>query len=426
MAIGRMRGKLQDSCYFEGINKFLTALIALAVILNTNSIWTSVPGVGSSFVNLLYLILIISILGIIVLNFKKYEFNKLPNILFLTVYFSIYLIYVFTTNYVSFSFGAKLLVAFLAFEMYFLKQKETGLPILLKFYVNWIVVIGIISLFFWLFGSFLNIIQPSNFVFSKWASFNGYPIAVPSYLNMYFITQYINGIPRNSAIFTEAPMAALNFLMAFSINTLLDLNKKMSKFKSVILFLCILTTFSVTGYIGLIIIITYKFFSYRFKDKILNQIKVIMVIVLFFISVVLVNKIFTQKIGTESGNIRIDDYIAGYKAWKTHPIMGVGLVSTSVQQYMSMWRSYNLGYSNSLMDLLSHGGIYLFIPYVLAWLKSLIYSVRIKDYNLLIFTIIVLYLFSTTIFTNSFLIILIFVYLGNINLIQLRAESEER
>lgn len=176
--------------------------------------------------------------------------------------------------------------------------------------------------------------------------------------------------------------------------------------------LAVISTFSSTGYIGIVLLITYKMIFNNFGKKEVNYLGIFGIIMLLIVSVLIINSIFSQKMTTESGSIRRDDYLAAFNAWKTSPIFGVGLVSDSVKSYMSLWRNYNLGFSNSLMDVLSHGGLYLFLLYIMAAIKGVMSGVKARNYNMIMFVFIVFYLFATTIFTNTFLILAVFIWIA--------------
>ena len=410
--MGYERAKVVDFIKNKYLYKFVTFILSFLLILNTNSIWTTIPGTKEKFINILYLVLPVCIF--FSLLSVKIDSIKFRNILVLTIFFLIYfsIFLIVPVNRASISLGLKLLVSFLSFLLYFGLCNDTKkFPLIFEYYINWMVIIGIISLVLWMLVSCMRILQFNSSILSDWSTFNGYAARISSYHGIYFETQYLNNIPRNSAIFPEAPMASLHFLVALSLNFLFC-QGKFSKVKNLLLILAIISTLSSTGYIGIVLLFTYKMVFFKFKNNTLNYLKFLWVIVFLIGSIVVVNLIFSQKIGSESGNIRKDDYLAAFNAWKTSPIFGVGLVSDTVKNYMSLWRSYNLGFSNSLMDVLAHGGLWLLVVYVGAGLKGAISNLKIKNFNMIMFIIMVFYLFATTIFTNSFLILAVFVWIA--------------
>ena len=81
-----------------------------------------------------------------------------------------------------------------------------------------------------------------------------------------------------------------------------------------------------------------------------------------------------------------------------HPLFGGGFESLEyLQQFMPEWRSFDVGFSNSPMEILAQGGIYLAVPYVYAFISSLITSIRAKNINKLAVTVIFAYLFTFTV-----------------------------
>ncbi|CAX67034.1 O-antigen ligase family protein [Lactobacillus johnsonii] len=410
--MGYERAKVVDFIKNKYLYKFVTFILSFLLILNTNSIWTTIPGTKEKFINILYLVLPVCIF--FSLLSVKIDSIKFRNILVLTIFFLIYfsIFLIVPVNRGSISLGLKLLVSFISFLLYFGLCTDTKkFPLIFEYYINWMVIIGIVSLVLWMLVSCMRILQFNSSILSDWSTFNGYAARISSYHGIYFETQYLNNIPRNSAIFPEAPMASLHFLVALSLNFLFC-QGKFSKAKNLLLILAIISTLSSTGYIGIVLLFTYKMVFYKFKNNTLNYLKFLWIVVFLIGSIVIVNLIFSQKIGSESGNIRKDDYLAAFNAWKTSPIFGVGLVSDTVKNYMSLWRSYNLGFSNSLMDVLAHGGLWSLVVYVGAGLKGIISNLKIKNFNMIMFVVMTFYLFATTIFTNSFLILAVFIWIA--------------
>ena len=64
------------------------------------------------------------------------------------------------------------------------------------------------------------------------------------------------------------------------------------------------------------------------------------------------------------------------------------------------------------MDILAHGGLYLLVIYIGSGIKGFISNLKIKNFDMIMFIIILFYLFATTIFTNSFLILATFIWIA--------------
>ena len=92
------------------------------------------------------------------------------------------------------------------------------------------VFIAVLSVIMWILCSLIKVIPPTGTIPFNWTAVNGVYSFIPTYGHIYFETQDINlpfigNIIRNTAVFTEAPMASLNFCIAF----LLKLNENSYK-----------------------------------------------------------------------------------------------------------------------------------------------------------------------------------------------------
>lgn len=383
------------------IYKIIAFCLAVIIIFNSNSIWITVPGKSSHYFNIIFFSLIILVgISFFVISIPQRIFTV--NFLIAICVFFYILIYAFQpVNISDYAYVLKLDVIIIFTLLYYALYCNDKLPRVMQFYVDIVTIIGIISLLFWILGSNLHLINTNKYILSTWSSFNNWAQLVPSYFNIYFEPQQINGLIRNSAIFPEAPMASLHFTVALSIEWLLRKNDKFHIAKLVILIICIISTFSSTGYIAVILLVCYKILLS--KNAFISRIKPVIIVVVI-VGIIVIQNILSQKLVTESGSIRIDDYVAAYNAWKDNPIMGLGIASSKIQNYMSLWRGYNLGFSNTIMDILAHGGIYVSLIYVLALIYSIKESFKYKNWNMLMFIIIVIYLLFTTLFTNTLLL----------------------
>lgn len=383
------------------IYKIIAFCLAVIIIFNSNSIWITVPGKSSHYFNIIFFSLIILVgISFFVISIPQRIFTV--NFLIAICVFFYILIYAFQpVNISDYAYVLKLDVIIIFTLLYYALYCNDKLPRVMQLYVDIVTIIGIISLLFWILGSNLHLINTNKYILSTWSSFNNWAQLVPSYFNIYFEPQQINGLIRNSAIFPEAPMASLHFTVALSIEWLLRKNDKFHIAKLVILIICIISTFSSTGYIAVILLVCYKILLS--KNAFISKIKPVIIVVVI-VGIIVIQNILSQKLVTESGSIRIDDYVAAYNAWKDNPIMGLGIASSKIQNYMSLWRGYNLGFSNTIMDILAHGGIYVSLIYVLALIYSIKESFKYKNWNMLMFIIIVIYLLFTTLFTNTLLL----------------------
>ena len=81
-----------------------------------------------------------------------------------------------------------------------------------------------------------------------------------------------------------------------------------------------------------------------------------------------------------------------------------------VRQFVEPWRSYNIGFSNSPLKVLSDGGIYLFLGYLYCFVRGIFLSIYNKDKYKFIFIVLILYLFITTIFHYTYLLFLLLIW----------------
>ena len=96
--------------------------------------------------------------------------------------------------------------------------------------------------------------------------------------------------------------------------------------------------------------------------------------------------------------VRVNDFIVGFNAWMAHPFFGGGFESLEyLQSFMPEWRSFDVGFSNSPMEILAQGGIYLAVPYVYAFVSALIKACKRKDIQLASVIILFGYLFVFTV-----------------------------
>lgn len=289
---------------------------------------------------------------------------------------------------------------------------------LLYKYQKIICVIAFMSMLFWLLGSILGVIHPTTVVHSSWNSSGVNTVKnVASYYGLYFETQSVNflgffNIVRNTAIFTEAPMCSFHFVLAFLIE--LFLKNDTSLKKVLFLLLAVITTFSTTGIITTVIAITIKVLLEKPRKSIWGYIRILIIPVVLVVAIATIKILLETRIGTRSGSTRIDDFVAGYQAWRSSPIFGHGYGNAqSYQQYMSSFRKTNDGFSNSLMLVLAYGGIYLLLPYLYAGVLAVRNCLKEKNSRLLIFFLLFVFMLTLTIGPFQALTIYLFFYFAD-------------
>lgn len=376
------------------INSAVDTILMFFLIINTNSIYVNIED-GYSFKEYITILIVVSFLcKIILYRISREMFNKI--LILLGVYYSI-IIMISTINFSKFSIN-NVLYYFMSFPLILviliLSNEQNQLKDWLIKFINITILLSIVSLFFWVLGSNLNIISPTDYLINKWSDGG---VAV-SYYNIYFETQRIsvmdNAIIRNSGIFAEAPMWNLILSIAIMIQTLFF---GRNNYKTFILVLTILSTISTTGIYIIGLIIAYKIiFEVSGWKKYIS-------LTLIPVLLIVLSIVWQEKSETASTSIRFDDYRAGIQAWLDNIVLGSGFSNglKIIESHMDTTIRPNLGYSNSLFVILAQGGIVLFILYFLPILIIMIKNQY--SYNIKFFVLLLIIIFSTTIFLDTYI-----------------------
>ena len=389
----------------------MTAVYMLSVILvfEMRSIWTSMP--KYSRINDLLLMALVGTTVLYILSRKHYTRHFLTGIITTSALCAYLFLYYFYDEYKAESFPKMVLrmcvICLLCFAM-----REEHKQKLFELIEKIIIVIAVVSLTFWLVGSLLGIIQPSGIEYTIWSSTDGSEVPVNNYYHLYFETQYqhffTTTIIRNSAIFTEAPMCSFMFCFAFLVE--LFKKKKYNVKICILLLISIVTCISTTGYVVAILAIFLKYvISNTGKNTVSSVLKLAIAPIVLIILVLVMEYVFESKLQTTSGSLRMDDFAAGFKAWMLHPIMGNGYGNSNSYVYMmSTFRIDRKGFSNSLMQILAYGGIYLFAPYAGSFCLGAYRYFKRADWNNLVFICLFMVMFIFTI--TSFQMLPLFVF----------------
>lgn len=399
----------------KNIKKFFEYIFVLAIVIDNGTQYVHLINFPTAH-TILFIILFVSGMGIIFSS--EIKFSSLNNasliILFLILYFSIYLIFQKIGRIDALKYILVLLIITLVIRTCYEKRNIR----LFSIYVNIITIIAAVSLFFWIFGSLLNIIHPSGSVLSTWTGQNDVK-SVPSFWGIYFQPQMtlftgwnIGNFARNSAIYVESPIASLNFCLALGANLFLE--KKSSKIKNVILILAILSTTSAMGFLILLLCLIGKVLLSKNKMQIISFLKIFTIPFLMIVAILLGVIIFNQKMSVNSGFLRLDDFLAGFKAWLVHPIFGSGIENAQlIFENMSLSRitASQFGISNSIAIILAEGGLYVGIVYIFCFVMSTITFLKNKNYNYLLFCLIFFMVFCNNPIPFTYLTFLILAWM---------------
>lgn len=365
------------------INKrtILEYLFFLFLLISTRSVFVHLLNESSNDRIIKLCILFISF-SILLFNIKSVKIEKnsfLGIISYYLVAISLlfYNVFIIREGILAFLFNLILLlpIFWILCRIYYLNNRL--LEFLYK-YSDVVTIVAVISLFFWVFGSILGIIEPSISLNYTWADQDG--IEINGYYYLYFETQRINLLGfegwRNTSIFVEGPMFNIVLLVALVNLLFLDQRSKKSiNIKAMIILVSIFSVLSTTGIFLSIFILLYKFY---FRNKLTRKRMLFLLSlspVLLYAAVLFLYNLALDKAQTGSASVRIDDIYAGIIAWLDSPIVGNGYTHLeAIFKYMNMSIRPNTGYSNGILSTLVQGGITLFLiyflPFILLFIKK--------------------------------------------------------
>ena len=386
-------------------------ILCLLLILSCGSIFDNMANINFYISEIFMVLLFLYVLVFLLPKFRKQKKTFLKYIVFFVFYVAYQGIYIIIhknmPNMIVYTF--KMVIIFLLLLAFYLFNDKDKIMEMIKKISKIIIIISVISIFFFTLGSYLHAIKPTNKVEIE---FGNNRRAINSYFDIYFEAQETNIFGdyriRNCAIFVEAPMFTIGLLIAISYELFLS-KRKNKKINVIVLFITILTTMSTTGIavgcglIGLKIIqeIFSKKRNYKGKN-ILKLLTIMFLIVLGIVAFIVIK----DKWNSPSFMLRIDDYLAGYKAWEDHKIFGNGYQNyEAVQSHMSERVFNNMGQSNSIANLFAEGGLWIGMVYTLPAIYLLIRNFKNNKYNNIIFILTIILIFCTIIFTYSIMII---------------------
>ena len=247
-----------------------------------------------------------------------------------------------------------------------------------KAFVNIMVFESILSIFCFLFQ---NVLKLGNLPLIEWKQWNS---------NSYFLTPYYTAgwlstglFDRNAGWFLEPGIHQifLNLSLFFIISLKPCISRKKFWLKFLILFIAVLTTKSTTGYICLLLVISFLLLT---KDKgklhfISLKTFLISAFCIIFALVIINSSVITEKFagmftGQSSAATRLNDTIVGYSLSLTKPLFGYGLYNTFTNSILNLKGVINI--SNGFSQLLIGAGI----PFGIVYLILIFLGAR-KDFN---------------------------------------------
>lgn len=316
---------------------FLTYLFAFALLLECNSVYI----INSQFFNQIVLLgSFLSLLILILTGGKKYRLQPLTPLFFIIYVLWALVLYFNGTGDNTFIlkfFGIfPLLILYLALGG-FSRFKE-----ILKAVVNVMLLISVVSLFFYILGTVLNIIPSTEIIYSDWAG-----TYFPSWFNIYFEAQPF----RNCGIYPEAPMYNICLVVALSSEYFFF---ERNKWKIIVFVIAILTSTSTTGIFALLGLILLHVLG-KLHEGSLSPIKTAFTIVVILFTFIIVlyigNDVLEMKSQTDSYADRTVHIKRALTIFQQNVFLGSGYGKNGV------------GSSNSLFIILADGGIWMSLLY---------------------------------------------------------------
>ncbi|MCD8068703.1 MAG: hypothetical protein LUE87_07425, partial [Lachnospiraceae bacterium] len=250
-------------------------------------------------------------------------------------------------------------------------------------YVNLIVLIAIISLFFWLAGSIMGVIRPSGTITYEWDETR----RAVNYYNFYYAPTgqladtLIYGIQRNCGIFTEGTMFAFQLVIAF----MMEMRSSNGRpFVKIILVATLYTTFSTTGIIATVLYYGIRLFFSESNSKFSKICKALFLPFIVVIGSIALLNLALTKMTTGSYGVRYDHIVTCFKTFiDTFPI-GLGYGGSEVLQ---SYYHYKQGSSVGIPLLFAYGGLGGALLIILPTFLYVYYSVKEKKWEGLAYTV---------------------------------------
>lgn len=255
-----------------------------------------------------------------------------------------------------------------------------------------------LSILFWMLCNFVGM-PPVSQTRLNWTSGD----SIGSYYNLFYQIQSISfgssNLWRNVSVFPESPQAAVFYGLMLGIDLLLM--KKTNYLCAIILSVGLFTTLSTSAYLYLLFLWFPFLFIKLINNSNKNEAKVLisaLLIVFICISCVAIRIVSSKISGSYSGMTHLTDITEGVRIWLDNPVFGFGFESDDYiwSHYVINYRG-GMGYTSGLIFCLLHGGIPLFLVYIIP-----IVFLYISNNNVLykIFAIYLLFIYITVIVQN--------------------------
>lgn len=388
----------------ESIANIFLYLIAIFLILDINSVWIREHKLGDDFFTYISLFLILGYL--LVFRMKISSKDMLVSLLLVLLCFVSGII-----NNVGLSYVIKVGVCF-SVALIFVKNLQINRHSICDKMEDIIIILAVVSLFFYFFGSIMALIPGESYVDFYW----GDDLHVKTYYNIYFESQGAvrvfssQKIVRNCGMFCEAPM--FGFLISVALAIELFVRKRKNKLIIALLSVTGITTTSSTCIVSIIGMAIFYLIGIALERKTNKWIRVALILsmpIILIIGIYACYYFYTArlKFGTLSFNARFDDISACFKTFISSPIFGVGIGNYEpIIGYLDMSQRISMGMSTAIFVILAQSGICLLIWPVIRLIRG---KYSIQEYSF--FAIIFLLLIFTNIPYKMINVILVYTVL---------------
>lgn len=398
------------SISFRAIIEYIIILIS---VLMTGGVWLRLKFEDQTlnYTNALIFIMCMMYSTVTLAGKKRVKISKAQKVFFLTfVVISFFLVLVHPSLAAETS--VRIILPITYAILLSLSMSNQQRLVFAKRYVNIIVVIAAISLFFYFGGSVIGAIPPTGDVAVKWEKVRN----ARSYFNLYYefpewqqIDLFgLNGV-KNCAIFIEAPMYSFCLIIAYLVQKCF-LNKNIKI--QIVLIVAMITAFNTTSILSILIFEGICFMFKKLKNKYLNLLKnfsipVLIIAIWLFLSYVLDSKYNSST----SFSIRLDHLEACLNAWKSNLFFGVGFTN---KEGIYQYAKYDQGMSVGLMYFIAQGGLLAGIMIGVPFIKYIVNAFKQRNARLIGFSIsFFIAIFLTNVTYNSslqwFVLALVFV-----------------
>lgn len=375
----------------------------IALIMNGNSVYNAAVNRDFHLMLICVVLTYVLLFAYLIFGGMKLIRQRVSFAVMLCLYAALYLtvrLHQMSAMNYTLQFIMGLPALYLLFSMLHRRKKLIRLLYRLE---NVILIFCIMSLIFWVFGTWLGMLKPNMSIQIEW----GRKRTVSGYWGLHFNIQHDENLGsifyRNTGIFTESPMLNLWTDIALAIE--LFLRRRISKAKVVILCIVIGTATSTTGILFVIICIGLKLLlSYKNGNASMRLALIGGALLIIPAAIAVVVMVMQMKVNTLSYVQRMTDYFDAIDLWVKYPLFGGGYASIS--SMLAHLKNSHVGFSNTIIAVLSTGGLWnailFYIPHILCMLPKFT-----KDANISCFCVCLFFLFVTVSYSGRYLAVVL-------------------